>query len=106
MNHLELYKLLKTVQKNVHCPQCGKEYQFSDIKIKGVADFIIFLELNCKDHMPLLATIATSQKPTANSYPTTDQISPNDLIESYKFLEKFNGGFDKLFRDKKSTNNK
>lgn len=98
MNHLELYNLLKTVQKNVRCPQCGKEYDFSSIKIRGIADFIVFLELNCKDHMPLLATVALTKKIDKEEKPS-GKIDSNDIIETYNFLKDFSGGFDKIFHD-------
>ena len=62
MNHKELYNLLKTVRQNIRCPQCGKQYKFTQIKIRGIADFIVFLELSCDNHMPVLATVALSKK--------------------------------------------
>lgn len=98
MNHLELFNLLKTVKKNVRCPQCGKPYDFSQIKIRGIAEFVVFLELSCSNHMPLLATVALSKKMSKNQ--EKPAINSDDIIEAYKFLEKFNGGFDKIFKDK------
>ena len=99
MNHQELYNLLKTVKKNIRCPQCGKQYEFSQIKIRGIAETIVFLELSCIDHMPVLATVALTGKfkPDNNEKML---INNNDVIETYKFLEKFSGGFDKVFKFK------
>jgi hypothetical protein len=99
MNHLELYNLLKTVRKNVRCPQCGKQYDFSQIKIRGIAEYIVFLELDCADHMPLMATVALTKK--AENKNKTGKISSDDIIETYKFLKDFSGGFDKIFQENK-----
>ncbi|PIS07704.1 hypothetical protein COT78_01900 [Candidatus Berkelbacteria bacterium CG10_big_fil_rev_8_21_14_0_10_43_13] len=102
MNHQELYKLLVTVQKNVHCPQCGKSYNFSNIQIRGIVDTIIFLELSCAGHMPLLATVTMSKK---NVVDTKNKVNSDDVIEMYRFLKDFDGSFEHLFKEN-STNNK
>ena len=97
MNHKELFNLLKTVKKNIRCPQCGKEYDFSQIRIRGIAEYIVFLELCCKDHMPVMATVALSNKSNSEEDKTVS-INSDDVIETFKFLEKFPGGFDKIFK--------
>lgn len=97
MNHLELYNLLKTVRKNVRCPQCGKQYDFAQIKIRGIAEFIVFLELSCSDHMPLMATVALNKKTEKDN--TISKINSNDIIETYKFLKDFSGGFEQIFQE-------
>lgn len=98
MNHQELYKLLITVQKNVRCPQCGKSYDFSSIQIRGVVDTIVFLELSCTNHMPLLATVSLGRE--KSPAPKKEKVGPDDVIEAYRFLKKFNGDFQKLFDEK------
>lgn len=105
MNHQELYKLLITVQKNVRCPQCGKPYDFSLIQIRGIVDSIIFLELNCTSHMPLLATV-TMSKGMPKIKPAIEKVTHNDVIETYKALKKFNGNFEKLFNQSIEKNSK
>jgi hypothetical protein len=99
MNHQELYNLLKTVRKNIRCPQCGRQYDFSEIKIRGIADFIVFLELSCTSHMPVLATVALTKK-FDNSKIIGNSINNDDVIDAYKFLENFPGGFEKIFQNK------
>ena len=95
MNHNDLSNLLRTVQKNVRCPQCGKQYNFDEIKIRGVVDSICFLELHCKDHMPLLATVMLNEnKSMLNS---SDPVISNDVIETHKFLKGFKGSFKEIF---------
>ncbi len=100
MNHQEIYKLLKTVKKNISCPQCGKQYDLSQIKVRGITDSVVFLELCCRTHMPVLATVAL----TGNKLSDTNSevlINDDDVIETFKFLENFSGGFDKIFKFKK-----
>jgi len=96
MNQTEISKLLRTVWKNVRCPQCGKQYSFSHIKIRGVLDKVCFLELNCSDHMPLIATVFLN----GNNQPAIKnitKINSNDVIETHKLLKKFKGNFKKIF---------
>lgn len=96
MNQEELSKLLRTVQKNVRCPQCGKQYNFGDIKIRGIVETVCFLELSCKEHMPLLATIMLNDKPLRKTE-ISDPIIVNDVIETHKFLKEFKGNFRDIF---------
>lgn len=105
MNHQDLYKLLVTVQKNVRCPQCGKAYDFPLIQIRGIVDSLVFLELNCSSHMPLLATVSLAKQSTA-SKPRRSEITSNDVIETYKFFKDFNGSFENLFESSKNNNTK
>jgi hypothetical protein len=101
MNNNEIFKLLQTVQRNVRCPQCGRQYLFSDIKIRGLVDAIYFLELNCSGHMPLIATVMLNQTPGVKKQVLDNStIKINDVIEMHKFLKKFNGNFDHLFKEK------
>lgn len=101
MNHKDLFNLLKTVKKNIRCPQCGSEYNFDQIKIRGTAEFIVFLELSCKDHMPVLATVALTPSKLEEEASKV-QVDNNDVLATFEFLEKFPGGFDKLFLGKKT----
>jgi len=99
MNHQELYKLLVTVQKNVHCPQCGKSYGFPKIHIRGIVDTIVFLELSCETHMPLLATVTLSKANVVVE--SNEKINSDDVIDMYRFLKKFDGNFERLFEENK-----
>jgi hypothetical protein len=99
MNNKELYKLLQTVQKNIRCPQCGKEYGFSEIKIRGIMDTIVFLELNCAGHMPVLATVTLTKSQMESKAKNNQKVGNNDVLETFKILKNFKGGFDKLFNN-------
>lgn len=95
MSHQDLFKLLRTVQKNVRCPQCGKQYAFLDIKIKGIIDSLCFLELHCGEHLPLITTVMSSG---GKNNIEQAKIASNDVIETHKFLKKFQGGFEQMFK--------
>ena len=101
MNHQELYKLLATVQKNVRCPQCGKPYDFGLIQIKGIVDTIVFLELSCSNHMPLLATVSLAKQQRQTAKNPSQKISSDDVIKAYKALKDFDGSFEEIFSNKK-----
>lgn len=99
MNQTEALNLLRTVWKNVRCPQCGKQYSFSEIKIRGVLEDVCFLELNCQNHLPLIATVFLNQKTKKeNTNNISEKIVSDDVIETFKFLKDFNGGFNKYFK--------
>ncbi|MFA6963800.1 MAG: hypothetical protein WC227_03735 [Patescibacteria group bacterium] len=104
MNHQELYKLLVTVQKNVRCPQCGKQYDFASIQIRGIVDTILFLELNCSSHMPLLATVTLSKQSPKIKTGVESKVSSDDVIETYRFLKDWNGSFAEIFNEKIDNN--
>lgn len=100
MTHQDLYKLLQTVQKNVRCPQCGKQYGFEQISIRGIVESVIFLELNCRTHMPLLATVTLTKDPVApiKKKKGVEKINPNDVLETYQFLKNFSGSLEQIFK--------
>lgn len=96
MNHLALSKLLRTVHRNVRCPQCGKKYSFSDIKIQGIIDSVCFLEMSCGEHLPLIATvILPDDVPTFEE--DFDQVMADDVIDIYHSLTSYQGNFEELF---------
>lgn len=97
MNHNDLFNLLRTVHRNVRCPQCGRQYSFSGIKIRGIVDAICFLELHCTNHMPLIATVMVQENKKIDQK-TIEKIKVNDVIETHKFLKKFKGNFEEIFK--------
>ncbi|OQB06421.1 MAG: hypothetical protein BWY19_00232 [bacterium ADurb.Bin212] len=97
MNHQDLFKLLRTVHRNVRCPQCGRQYVFSDIKIRGIVDSVCFLELNCTDHMPLVATVMIEHQKHSYADKKSRPIESDDVIETHKILKDFSGNFEEIF---------
>lgn len=99
MNHQDLYKLLSTVQKNIRCPQCGQSYDFDSISIRGILDSIVFLELTCNTHMPVLATVSLDQN-IKTSPEGKEKIGTDDIIDTHEFLKNFSGSFEQIFKTK------
>lgn len=99
MNHQDLYKLLATVQKNIRCPQCGQSYSFDSISIRGIIDSIVFLELACETHMPVLATVSLDQNQKANQV-GKEKIGTDDILKTHEFLKDFSGNFEQIFKSK------
>lgn len=97
MNHKELYNLLTTVRKNIRCPQCGKQFDFSQIKIRAIAEFVVFLELTCPDHMPVLATVALQSNKMPDGERSLSLIDNNDILEAHNALESLSGSVELLF---------
>lgn len=97
MNHQDIYRLLQTVQKNVRCPQCGKEYDFSAVEIRGIVDAIVFLEMNCSDHMPLLATVAFNKTESPEKNTQREKVSSDDVLLTHETLNAFSGTFEQIF---------
>lgn len=100
MNREELFNLLKTVRQNIRCPQCGKQYSFADIRVRSVAEFVVFLELSCSDHMPVLATVALAKDLSKKDNAKAEAVCNNDIIKTYEFLKDFSGGFQRIFNKK------
>ena len=59
-------------------------------------DTVCFLELNCKAHLPLVATVMIN--PDKNKRIENSKIDANDIIETHKFLKTFQGGFESMFK--------
>lgn len=97
MNHKELYNLLKTVRKNIRCPQCGKQFDFSQIKIRAIAEFVVFMELTCPDHMPVLATVALQNGKLVDEKPLLGSVDSNDILDAHNAIEALSGGLESLF---------
>ncbi|MEK9156359.1 MAG: hypothetical protein AAB360_03645 [Patescibacteria group bacterium] len=98
MTHQDLFRIIQSVQKNIRCPQCGKAYTPSRIQIRGVVDSIIFLELTCKLHMPVLATVTYS--PKVSKTKQLNRINTDDVLATHNFLVDFQGTFEQVFKKK------
>jgi len=103
MNHKELYNLLKTVRKNIRCPQCGKQFDFSQIKIRAIAEFVVFLELLCPDHMPVLATVALQNGKLFDDNKNFGLIDNNDILDAHNTLNSLSGSLESLFTPPKNN---
>jgi hypothetical protein len=54
--------------------------------------------------MPLLATVSLSTSATTKkSVVKLTGVTPDDVIETYKLMKKFNGNFEQLFNETKTN---
>lgn len=97
MTQEELKKVLQTIYKNIRCPQCGKKYDFGHIHIKGFFNNLCFLQLECPDHMPVYATIATPIV-TSGPLPNTETIDSDYILSAYQSLQNHKGKISELIK--------
>jgi hypothetical protein len=96
MNQEELKKVLQTIYRNIRCPACGKKYDFSNIHIKGFLNNLCFLQLECPNHLPLFATIATPLN-SAKKIPV-ELIDDNTVISAYESLKNYQGKLSEIIK--------
>jgi len=96
MNQEELKKVLQTIYRNIRCPACGKKYDFSNIHIKGFLNNLCFLQLECPNHLPLFATIAT---PVVSGRKSQVAAIDNDtVINAYESLKNYQGELSEIIK--------
>jgi len=100
MTQEELKKILHTIHKNIRCPSCGKKFEFGRIHIKGCFNNLCFLQLECRDHLPLYATISTPLNSKANENGKLEVIDSDYIINAYECLSNFNGQISDLIKQK------
>lgn len=87
MNPKELQKIFQTVQKNIRCPHCGKQYAFENIHLMSFSGSVYFLQLECESHMPMLASVAVDGK-RIESTNYTGKITADDVIAAHEIITK------------------
>lgn len=87
MNPKELQKIFQTVQKNIRCPHCGKQYAFGNIHLMSFSGSVYFLELECERHAPLLASVAVNGQ-KIEKITSAGAISANEVISAYQTISK------------------
>ena len=92
----DLKKILYTVYKNIRCPSCGQQYDFGHIHIKGYVGNLCFLQLECSDHLPLYATIATPKDKQIDD--ANRPLDDNYIIRAYEILQNYSGNITDLLK--------
>ena len=96
MNIIEIGKIFQTVQKQVFCPKCKKRYRFSQIHIVGARDGSYFIRFDCGQHPPVMAAVKTLG---GTEIADKNQISSQEILESYQILNKFRGQVSRLWEN-------
>lgn len=87
-----LHEIIAQIQRELHCPICGKKYEVREIKLKGIIGQSLMIQTTCqKGHMTLFVTTI---KKVNNSAP----INSNDVIELFRAIKNFDGDFHKLWK--------
>ncbi len=87
MNPKDIQKIFQTVQKNIRCPHCGKQYAFENIHLESFSGSVYFLQLECGNHAPLMASVAVNGM-RVPQITTVGAISTNEVIGAYKIISK------------------
>jgi len=83
MNSNEIQKIFQTVAKRLRCPRCGKQYSFENIHVLSSTENICFLQLECENHLPVMASVAISgQKISTQKQESV--VSVNDVLDAHE----------------------
>jgi len=85
MNSSEIQKIFQTVAKRIRCPHCGRQYSFENIHVLNSTESICFLQLECGNHMPTLASVAING-PKISVEKQEKKVSTDDLLEAHRKL--------------------
>lgn len=85
MNSNEIQKIFQTVAKRLRCPRCGKQYSFENIHVLSSTKSICFLQLECENHMPVMASVAVSG-PKITTLKQESAISTDDVLDAHEKL--------------------
>jgi len=95
MNSNEIQKIFQTIRKKISCPQCGKRYDYKNIHIIKTVGNICFLQLECGNHFPTLATVAVSE--AIDREQKNKQITADEILAAHNVLEKIKS-IEELFK--------
>lgn len=87
-------EILKQIQRDLTCPVCGRKFELSQIKVRGVFEQILIIQTECNEgHFTLFVTAfsdhAKKIKPAINM---------DEVLDLSNNLKKFNGDFEKLWK--------
>lgn len=83
MNSNEIQKIFQTIAKRLRCPHCGKHYAFENIHILNSTKSICFLQLECENHLPVMASIAING-PKIMIEKQQSAISVDDILDAHE----------------------
>lgn len=97
--------IIAEARRTLVCPVCGRRYGSSEVRLRGNLDGAYVIQTVCDNgHPPLvtifIATAKMGQEPTfvVQERPVSKKkITTDDVIDSHKAIEKFDGDFIKLW---------
>lgn len=95
-------RILIEAQRNLSCPVCGRRYEISEIKVRGVFDSTYVLQTVCQEnHNPISTTFIAAVGNAVFKEITELPISRIETVRFNKALEQFDGDFKAQFTKKK-----
>lgn len=86
-----LYKIIEQIQKDLHCPVCGKKFEVGEMKIRGIFNHTIIIQTVCDEsHATLFMT--KLQKNMQKSRPITSK----EILTLRNKLKDFGGDFEEI----------
>jgi len=96
MSSNEIQKIFQIVAKRLHCPRCGKPYSFENIHVISSTKNICFLQLECENHLPVIASVAVNESKTT-SRKQESAISVDDVLDAQEKITKIKS-IEELFK--------
>lgn len=89
MNSDEIQKIFQTVARRLCCPHCGRHYTFENIHIVNSSKNLCFLQLECENHLPVMASVAVNG-PKITIEKQQSQITVDDVLDAHEKISKIN----------------
>ena len=92
----DMPELLKQIQRDLACPVCGRKFDLSQIKVRGVFEQVLIIQTTCGEgHLTLFMTVFNEQDKVIKE--NKKEITTNEVLDLANNLDKFNGDFIKLW---------
>jgi hypothetical protein len=110
----QLTTIVKNVQKNLRCPKCGSHFVKQNVEIVDLSGDRGLFSAHCmKCNSSLLTALSVrdlrqrlESKTRQVEKVLFQKILPSDVVGMKKFLDSFDGNFEKMLCEKKAKNNR
>ena len=88
-------EIMEQIKRDLHCPVCGRKYEFGEIKLRGSFSHAIVIQTVCENgHLTLFVASAKNPKKLVEKKP----IITDEVIDLHNTLKKFNGDFTNVWQ--------
>lgn len=95
-----LQEIIKQAQKDLFCPTCGRSFNLSEIRLRGIFNHSLVLQTVCTNgHSPVIMIFVTAY------YKDNIELNPisfDDVISENDQMANFKGDFQSLWAKKKN----
>ena len=90
-------ELLKQIQRDLACPICGRKFELSGIKIRGMFEQVLIVQTTCSEgHLTIFMTFLQEQAKEDNTK-VLPPLTIDEVLDLTNKLKKFNGDFEKIW---------